>query len=140
MHHTVRTEEATAIADINVTPLVDVMLCLLIIFMIAMPTLTGSVPLDMPQVGPTPPVPIEPEPPMLVHIRADGRLFLQGRPIDADVLSAEMRYQLARDPDRVLSIDADRDAQYQQVLDVLAAARDQGVHRISMPGPALASN
>lgn len=132
MHRTERVAD-TAIASINVTPLIDVMLCLLIIFMIAMPTLTGSMPLDLPQDGPL--TIDKPQDPIRIRILADGRLLLQGRPIAADVLSAELGYQIARDAERIVSIDADRDAQFQQVIDVLADARAQGATRIAMLDP-----
>jgi biopolymer transport protein ExbD len=126
---------ATAISEINVTPLVDVMLCLLIIFMIAMPTLSQSVPLDLPQT-PEKPIKIDPEPPLQVRILADGRLFLDEKPISAELLSAELAYQARRDPERVVAIDADRDAQYDSVVSVLADVRDQGISKIAMKNDA----
>ncbi|MDZ4813242.1 MAG: biopolymer transporter ExbD [Pseudomonadota bacterium] len=125
--------QANAVSEINVTPLIDVMLCLLIIFMIAAPTLTQIVPLDLPQPPLTPPPePVKPEPPIQVRILADGRLLLDQRPISAPVLSVELAYQAARDKRRILAVDADQDARYEQVLEVLADARDQGITRIAM--------
>jgi biopolymer transport protein ExbD len=127
-----RTPQAhAAISEINVTPLIDVMLCLLIIFMIAMPTLSQSVPLDLPQPGPEIKR-IDPEPPMQVRILADGRLFLDQQPISADVLAAELAYQAKRDPQRVVAIDAHQDTQYDKVVAVLADVRNQGMTRIAM--------
>ena len=121
------------ISEINVTPLVDVMLCLLIIFMIAASTLTSRLPLDLPQS--TPPVEqlSKPEPPMQLRIMADGRLLLEDRPIADDVLAAELAFQAGRDAQRVLAINADRLAHYQRVVDVLASAQSQGISRIAMP-------
>jgi biopolymer transport protein ExbD len=130
MHHAPH-EQATAISEINVTPLIDVMLCLLIIFMIAMPTLSQSVPLDLPQ-RPEKSQPINPEPPMQVRIFADGRLFLDQQPISAEVLAAELAYQAKRDPERVVAIDAHQDTQYDKVVAVLADVRNQGMTRIAM--------
>lgn len=129
------TAQATAISEINVTPLIDVMLCLLIIFMIAMPTLSQSVPLDLPQV-PKDPVRTKPEPPMQLRILADGRLFLDQKQISAELLSAELAYQARRDPERVVAIDADQEAQYQVVVSVLADVRDQGITKIAMKNDA----
>lgn len=130
--------QANAVSEINVTPLIDVMLCLLIIFMIAVPTLSQVVPLDLPQEGPPLPEPVKPEPPIQVHILADGRLLLDQRPISTQVLSAELAYQVARDKRRVLAIEAHPDARYEQVLGVLADARDQGITRIAMQDFSLA--
>jgi biopolymer transport protein ExbD len=126
---------ANAISEINVTPLIDVMLCLLIIFMIAMPTLSQSVPLDLPQPRPEPPQG-NPEPPMQVRILADGRLFLDRQPVSADVLAAELAFQAKRDPERVVAIDAHQDTQYEKVVAVLADVRNQGMTRIAMKNEA----
>ncbi len=130
MHRTPQAQ-ATAISEINVTPLIDVMLCLLIIFMIAMPTLSQSVPLDLPQRTPEPQL-VNPEPPMQIRILADGRLFLDQQPISADVLAAELAYQAKRDPERVVAINAHQDTQYDKVVAVLTDVRDQGMNRIAM--------
>ena len=107
MRNHVQAETESAISQINVTPLVDVMLCLLIIFMIAAPTLTRSLPFDLPQKGPIEDT-RKPESPMQLRILADGRLLLDGKPIQDDVLAAELSYQAGRDDQRILSIDADR--------------------------------
>jgi biopolymer transport protein ExbD len=129
--HSARSQTQAAISEINVTPLIDVMLCLLIIFMIAMPMLNGRVPLDLPQKGDPPPI-TSPAPPMQLRILADGRLLLDQHPITAELLAAEMSYQVARDETRVLAIQADRDTEYERVVEVLASAKDQGVTRIAM--------
>ncbi len=129
-----RDSNSQAISEINVTPLVDVMLCLLIIFMIAAPILSKRLSLNLPQPTPTiPPPPLEP--PMLLRILADGRLLLEDRPIQDQVLAAELAFQVHRDPARVLLIDPDRDAGYQRFVDVLAQAREHGVQRIAFAEP-----
>lgn len=124
--------QADAVSEINVTPLIDVMLCLLIIFMIAVPTMTHLVPLDLPQHVPPVPEAVKPEPPIQVRILADGRLLLDQKLISAHMLSAELAYQVGRDKRRILAVDAHQDARYEQVLQVLADARDQGITRIAM--------
>jgi biopolymer transport protein ExbD len=126
-----RGQTQAAISEINVTPLIDVMLCLLIIFMLAMPMLNGRVLLDLPQNGDPPPT-TSPAPPMQLRILADGRLLLDQHPITAELLAAEMSYQVARDEFRVLAIQVDRDTEYKRVVEVLASAKDQGVTRIAM--------
>lgn len=132
MHNIQATAQNQAISEINVTPLVDVMLCLLIIFMIAAPMLSKRLPLALPQPIYPPVTPTEPEPPLRLRILADGRLLLEDRPIQDHVLAAELAWQADRDPLRVLQIDTDRDAAYQRFVDVLASAREQGIEQIAL--------
>ena len=68
-------KQAGPMADINVTPLVDVMLVLLIIFMITAPILAHQVQIDLPQKTTAPPTQIDPPPPIALRIRATGELY-----------------------------------------------------------------
>ncbi|WP_420472460.1 biopolymer transporter ExbD [Brevundimonas sp. FT23042] len=76
-------------ADINVTPFVDIMLVLLIIFMVAAPIATVSLRLDLPPPK-APPVGAEPKDPVYVSVQEDGRLFLADRETDMDRLAADV--------------------------------------------------
>jgi len=133
MRSPTRDPGATALSQINVTPLVDVMLVLLIIFMISAPALTSRLPLDLPQVNPPEFHKKRPEPPMLLKLDADGALFLDGHRISEAVLAAELAFQSARDAERVLAIEVERDARYDRLIDTLASARDNGIKHIAMP-------
>jgi biopolymer transport protein ExbD len=132
MPNTQATAQTQAISEINVTPLVDVMLCLLIIFMIAAPMLSSRLPLALPQPTPPPVTRTEPEPPLRLRILADGHLLLEDQPIRDETLAAELAWQADRDPRRILQIDTDRQAVYQRFVDVLASAREQGISQIAL--------
>jgi biopolymer transport protein ExbD len=106
------------IAAINTTPLVDVMLVLLIMFIIIIPVASHKVPIDLP-----PPVPAPPAPPPPAHrldIAAGGALSWDGAPIAAAALPARLR-AMAADPERpVLHLKADGEARYERVDQILA--------------------
>ena len=123
----VRGGEAVAMAEMNITPLVDVMLVLLIIFMIAMPILTQRITLDLPQ--PLPPHLVPPKPPEVVSlsVAADGSLAWNGAPLGAVALEPQLRFEAGRHPQPELQIEVDRLAAYQSVVTVLAAARNAGI-------------
>jgi biopolymer transport protein ExbD len=75
-------------ADINVTPLVDVMLVLLIIFMVTAPALSYPIPVDLPQPSTTPPPPGNPPDPIRIHIDAGGTVSWNGSPTPMSTLQA----------------------------------------------------
>jgi hypothetical protein len=86
-------------ADINVTPLVDVMLVLLIIFMITMPLLSHKIQIDLPQPSPPPAVPPPPPPePIKLQVQANGQLFWNDEPISEDALRAQLRVTAQKVP------------------------------------------
>src|SRR5574338_306718 len=98
-------------ADINVTPLVDVMLVLLIIFMITMPLLSHKIQIDLPQ--PTPPPPVAPPPPpepIRLSVQSNGQLFWNDEPISEDALRAQLRVigSKSKDDQPELDIKPDR--------------------------------
>jgi biopolymer transport protein ExbD len=118
----------TPMAEINTTPLVDVMLVLLIIFIITAPLLTHSVKVDLPRASS---VPAEQKPNALqVGIDADGRLSADGRPMPFPLLEAWLREAVARDAEVELHLMADRASRYEVVAEIMSAARRAGVSRI----------
>jgi biopolymer transport protein ExbD len=122
---------AGPMADINVTPLVDVMLVLLIIFMITVPMLSHKIPIDLPQPTNTPPVQNPPEPIKLV-VQANGQLFWNDEPITEEALQAQLRVigAKAKDEQPELDIKPDRNAKYQLVASVMADAKNAGMIKI----------
>ena len=119
-------------ADINVTPLVDVLLVLLIIFMVTAPTLTKAVEFTLP--GATPPHPERIDPPKIrLAIAANGDIAWNGVAQPYPTLAALMEVEAQRDPRNppILEIDASGDADYGVVTRVLATARNASLDRIA---------
>jgi biopolymer transport protein ExbD len=124
-------------ADINVTPLVDVMLVLLIIFMITMPLLSHKIQIDLPQPSPPPAVPPPPPPePIKLAVQSNGQLFWNDEPISEDALRAQLRVTAQKDPQPELDIKPERTTKYQLVASVMADAKNAGMIKIGFVSPA----
>jgi len=120
-------------ADINVTPLVDVMLVLLIIFMVTAPPMSHQIQVDLPQptVNPPPP-PLDPPDPIKIHIDASGGVQWNGTPIDMNSLSAQFDAvgQLELNRQGKIEIDTDPEAQYEVLAKVLARTKNAKLTKI----------
>jgi len=114
-------------AEINIVPLVDVILVLLVIFIITAPLITQAVRVDLPQARAVAPDSL---PTVVISIDAQGGVFWDAVPLDAGQLEARAR-ELAARPDAQLSIEADRAVPYDAVAQVLATAARAGVVRIA---------
>ena len=126
-------EEGVAMSDINVTPLVDVMLVLLIIFMITVPMLSHKIKIDLPQPTPPPAIPPPPPPePIRLSVQSTGQLFWNDTPITEEGLQAQLRIlgvkPLEQQPE--LDIRADKSTKYQNVATVMADAKNAGMLKI----------
>jgi biopolymer transport protein ExbD len=124
-------------AEINVTPLVDVMLVLLVIFIITAPLLTRALKLDLPQVE-APPAAEQPDT-IRLSVDAQGNLRWNDDSIGADELAARLAEAALRSPQPELHLGADRAARYEYVAAVLAAAQKAGMKQIGFvtePPPA----
>ncbi|MFY0182960.1 ExbD/TolR family protein [Stenotrophomonas sp. PUT21] len=123
---------AGPLADINVTPLVDVMLVLLIIFIVTAPMVSLPIPVHLPQ--PTTVVPpVWPPAPIEVRVDAGNQAYWNGQPIAVETLQSRLQ-EVAHDyagnlP--ALRIAADPDAHYDVMAKVLAAANNAGMERIA---------
>jgi biopolymer transport protein ExbD len=119
-----------AMADMNVTPLVDVMLVMLVIFMITAPALTRPLPLNLPQKSAIAP----PAPPAQIRLRvvANGGFLLDGRVLGADTLRAALLDAARRSPDAVLHVSAADDSEYQGFATALEAANASGLAAIAL--------
>jgi biopolymer transport protein ExbD len=120
-------------ADINVTPLVDVMLVLLIIFMVTAPTLSYPIDINLPQ--PTlnpPPVDQEPPPPVSLRIDASGVVYWNDAPTPLNQLQNVMTQTVQRDPSNQprLEIDVNGQAEYEVLARVLAYAKNADMQKI----------
>ncbi|TYT27574.1 biopolymer transporter ExbD [Luteimonas viscosa] len=117
-------------AEINIIPLCDVLLVLLIIFMVTAPALSHQIDLDLPQASP--PTPVDPPAPIDLAIDPSGQVFWNGDPADRTELRTLMTAAAAvgSGPKPLLRIDASGDCDYQAVAQVLAAARNAGLDNI----------
>ena len=125
----------TPMADINMTPMVDVMLVLLVIFIIAAPLMTHSVQVNLPQAS-SQATPDKPKV-VAVAISADNAISVDGHPVSADALEARFRKAAAADAKVEIQLKADRNARYEAVAETMSAARRAGLEKlgfITLPG------
>lgn len=116
--------------EINMTPLVDVMLVLLIIFILALPVLTNTLPINLPDAKAAPSEPV----PELVQlgVGADGQLYWQTEAINASELPARLQQLTGQQPQPPVQIQADRAVAFEHVARVLAAAQKAGVKQLGV--------
>ena len=114
--------------EINMTPLVDVMLVLLIIFIITVPVMKHSVNVDLPRATSTPQ---DAKPDTIrLSVDAQGRYFWNESPIAEDDLLPRLQAEARREPQPELHLRGDRDARYERVAQALAAAQRSGLRKI----------
>jgi len=118
------------LADINVTPLVDVMLVLLIIFMITAPLLAKGVKVNLPQA--TAAVPLNQKDPIIVTVGKDGKISLGPDEVTDETLLAGVKAQMGDDLTRVVHVRGDTDAVYGQVVAVMDRLATNGITHIAV--------
>ncbi len=118
-------------SEINVTPFVDVMLCLLIIFMVAAPLMTVGVPIDLPDTS-AEALPSEQEEPLTVTLSSDGRIMLQTTEVAREEIIPRLQAIAAeRDSPRIF-VRADGGIPYEQVMQVMGALNAAGFREIGL--------
>jgi biopolymer transport protein ExbD len=114
--------------DINMTPLIDVMLVLLVIFMVTAPFMVSAVRVALPQadakIAPPPPAPL------VVHIDKTGQVFVQDLPVDATQVRAALTQAASAAPDTEIQLRADASVPYGRVAEFMALAQAAGLGRI----------
>jgi biopolymer transport protein ExbD len=123
-HH----RQKESMADINVTPMVDVMLVLLVIFILAAPMLTHAVKLDLPKAGGARAQ--QPADPVRIAIDAAGTVYWNDAPVKNEELPARLAAAARRDPQPELQLRADRATRYEAVAAVMAAAQQEGLTKL----------
>lgn len=123
-----RNKKRHAIADINITPFVDVLLVLLIIFMVAAPMMTSSVNIELPK-GSTDPN-NEKIQPITVSIKSDGTIFLQEDPVRLSVLGNKLIDLSGKNLDNKIMVRADKDLDYGRVMDVVSTISGAGFGQV----------
>ena len=120
--------------EINTTPLIDVMLVLLIMFIITLPVMTHAVKLDMPRPNTNPPPVEEQIDPIRLDIDWDGAIIWNGSQVQPGQLEGFFRVEAAKNPQPELHVRPDRRANYDTVAKVLAFAQRNGMQRIGFVG------
>jgi biopolymer transport protein TolR len=132
-----RSQGPQPMSDINMTPLVDVMLVLVVIFIITAPLLASSIRLDLPRTDAAKPS----ETPKFVTVTLDkaGATFLDDRPVTPAELAERLAQAAQRDPEMEVQLRADQAVPYGRVIEVMGAAQKAGLNRVGFvadPAPA----
>ena len=134
---------SAAMSEINVTPFVDVMLVLLIIFMVAAPMLTVGVPVQLPETAANA-LPTEQEEPLTITITAEGELMIQTNPVADDELIPKLKGIAAERTSDKVFLRADGRIPYERVAQVMGALNAGGFNNIGLvtdsQGPAFGGN
>ena len=129
--HGARRRRRTAVmAEINVTPMVDVMLVLLIIFMVSAPLLTVGVPIDLPQTSANPLN--EEKEPLTITVNTKGEVFLQETPVDVEELAPRLIAITNSGYDERIYVRGDRNVNYGAVMKVMGSLSSAGFKRVAL--------
>lgn len=123
-------QEAAPMAEINTTPLVDVMLVLLVVFIVTAPVMTHAVRVELPKASAS--VVHQQKTPMRLTLQADGTLLDENTPIELTALDARFAAVFAADPQTEVHIYADKTVQYERIAQTMAAAQRAGLNRIGL--------
>src|SRR3982750_1340696 len=118
-------------SEINVTPLVDVCLVLLIVFMVVTPMLQKGVPINLPVTDEPEKTP-DTEKQLQISVKADGAVYLGSNVVRKDQVQSELDVIHQRTPDREIAVKGDKLVKYGDVLDVLKACREVGFNDVGL--------
>jgi TolR protein len=118
------------LSDINVTPLVDVMLVLLIVFMVAAPLMASGVKVDLPTSNARPLT--EQKPPIAVSLDAEGKIYIDKTPVSQNTLIGALSQAAGGDKERRINIRGDRALAYGKVIEVMGELNDAGFDKIAL--------
>jgi biopolymer transport protein TolR len=129
----VRNEGSKVSSDINVTPMVDVMLVLLIIFMVVTPMLQKGVSVDMAKVNnPTPMPDADKDDALLIAVQKDGTIFFGSDKVKAEDLTNKIKDRIANKQNKQVFLKADARAHYGKVVEVVDNVRAAGVDQLGL--------
>ncbi len=121
---------AAPLSEINVTPLVDVMLVLLIIFMVAAPLMTVGVPVQLPKTAA--PKVSQPKQPVVVTIDAQGQPFLDKEPLAPETMMPRLQQLASVDPSQVVLVRGDKDVPYGRIIEIMGQINAAGFSKVSL--------
>ena len=119
-----------AMAEINVTPLVDVMLVLLIVFMVAAPLMTSGVTVDLPKASAAPVA--QDSEPLTVSVNAEGRIFLQETELTLTDLAPKLGAISQNKTDRLILVRGDKGVSYGRIMETMAAITQAGFTKVAL--------
>lgn len=125
-------EELPVNHEINVTPFIDVMLVLLIIFMVAAPLATVDVKVDLPVANAA--ASQRPDQPVYLTIEKGGRLSVNDNPVAVDALGAEVSKAAGGDVEQRVYLRADKAVPYERIMDTMNALRSAGFLKVALMG------
>ena len=125
------------LAEINVTPMVDVMLVLLVIFMVTAPLLTVGVPLDLPKTQAA--AVNDPKPPVILSLNRVGEVFIGDERIELGDLAERLSGLAAEDPTRIVYVRGDQTISYAQLMEALGMVNRAGFAKVSLIAEAAGS-
>ncbi|WP_122419706.1 ExbD/TolR family protein [Pseudomonas viridiflava] len=118
------------LSEINVTPLVDVMLVLLVVFIVTAPLLTNSIPINLPKTESV--APVEQKDPLVVSIDGQGKLFVNKDEIQPDLLETNLKASREKAPDVRVQLQADDGVNYGEVARAMASIERAGITKLSV--------
>ncbi|MBX8554430.1 biopolymer transporter ExbD [Pseudomonas cichorii] len=118
------------LSEINVTPLVDVMLVLLVVFIVTAPLLTNSIPINLPKTEAV--APAEQKDPLVVSIDGQGKVFINKDEIQANLLETNLQAAKAKDAQVRVQLQADNDVNYGEVARAMASIERAGITKLSV--------
>ncbi len=125
-----RPQGSQPMSEINMTPLIDVMLVLLVIFMLTAPLMTSRLKLDLPKAD-APPAAQNPPSVMAIALTADGRTHLDEQDITLEALAVQAAAQAKAKPDTEVQLRADKVVNYGRVAELIGLLQKAGLHRIA---------
>ncbi len=125
-------QDEAEMSDINVTPLVDVMLVLLIIFMITAPMLHQGVEVSLPETEAAEPIQMRVDDPLVLSVKADGLVYILDRPVHPSRLVEQIKPLLKRRDDKQVFLKGDRDISYGQFIHVVDLLYKGGIRHVGL--------
>ena len=122
--------EYRPISEINITPMVDVMLVLLIIFMVTAPLLVAGVPVELPNTSAA--RISQPKKPVIVSLAGDGSLYIREEQVTRDTLVPKLTALRSTEGDMVVYVRADKTRAYGEVMEILGRVGESGYGRVSL--------
>ena len=122
--------EDDVMGEINVTPLVDVMLVLLVVFIVTAPLLTNAVHVNLPKTAET--APPDDKSASYLSVDAQGKVFIDKQEIAIEIVETELKNRLAANPEFALNLNADDAVQYGVVAKVMASIERAGVTKLAV--------